>query len=292
MKKTFPAWILALVLLLAVASAHAAPPAEDRAGNPVTIPESVQTIASLAPSITQMIVDLGQGDKLVAVDTYSKDIQGVPDEALAFDIMSPEAEQLVALSPDVVFVSGMSLSVGTDPFKTLTDLGICVLYIPSSSSIDAIVEDTLFIGEALGDREGAQALCDRLTGAVEAFRASTDVPVRVYFEIQPFPNLYSFGSGTFLNEMIELLGGENIFADQQSWIAVSEESVVARNPEIIFTNVSWTEDAVGEILSRTGWESVDAVQNKAVYPIDADASSQPNHRIVLALEEMAQALQK
>ncbi len=74
------------------------------------------------------------------------------------------------------------------------------------------------------------------------------------FEIAALPNIYSFGQETFLHEMIELIGAKNAFADEESWISVSEEAAVAKNPDVILTNVSYIEDSVGEILARTGWE--------------------------------------
>ena len=48
-----------------------AKPTTDRSGNEVTIPEEVNSIVSMAPSTTQILIDLGLGDKIVACDTYS-----------------------------------------------------------------------------------------------------------------------------------------------------------------------------------------------------------------------------
>jgi len=90
--------------------------------------------------------------------------------------------------------------------------------------------------------------------------------------------------------MIELIGAENVFADHQSWISVTEESAVAANPDVILTSVDYIEDPVGEILSRTGWENVTAVADKAVFLINPTTSNLPNHHAVEALVEMAQAV--
>lgn len=290
MRKSWLSMLLALCLLLACAPAVAQTPAEDRAGNAIALPETVQTIVSLAPSITQVITDLGMADKLVAVDTYSAYLEGVPEGLPAFDMMVPDMEQLIALAPDVVLVSGMSLLEGEDPFAKLAEMGVCVAYVPSSASIDGILADTLFIGQVIGDEAGAQALNDALTNAIETYRVETDTPVPVYFEIGAEPQLYSFGTDTFLNEMIELLGGRNIFDDQEGWIVASEEAVLAADPAVIFTNEGWKDAPVEDILAREGWADIAAVANGKVFEIDGDASSQPNHRIVIALEEMAEAL--
>ena len=287
MKKRISTLLLALCLFLMSACALA--DTQDRAGNPIAIPDTVNTIVSLAPSITRVIVDVGLAERLVAVDTYSLGIEGVPAEVAAFDMMVPDVEQLVALFPDVVLVSSMMLVDGDDPLKTLSDLGICVAYIPSSNSIADILADVLFIGQVTGAPEAAQALCDTFTAAMDSLPAETDAPVSVYFEISSLPSLYSLGSDTFLNEMITLLGGQNIFEDQTGWLVASEEAIIAANPEIIFTNEDWLEGAVDNILARAGWENISAVQNGRVYLINSDASSQPNHRIMEALEQMAEA---
>lgn len=289
MQKRFTTWLLVLVLALSAIPALAEMPAQDRAGNALALPGTVERVISLAPSITQVILDIDKGDLLIAVDTYSAGTQGLPEGLPAFDMMAPDLEQMIALTPDLVFVSGMSLSGGDDPFAKLADLGIAVAYIPSSGSIDGIMADTLFIGQALGNEEGAQALNDTLAQAIDAVRAQADTPTPVYFEIGSTGTLYTFGSDTFLNEMIEILGGRNVFADQASWLAVSDEAVLAAAPQIIFTNEDWKEDAVADILVREGWDSIPAVQDGKVFLIGGDVSSQPNHRIVYALEEMAKA---
>jgi len=288
MKKT-QALLLCLALLCVSACAMADVPARDRAGNAIAVPQTVQTIVSLAPSITRVIVDLGMGDRLVAVDMYSVGIEGLPEDLPALDAMAPDAERLIALMPDIVLASGMSLVGEGDALNMLTDLGVCVAYIPSSNSIAGIMDDILFIGQAVGNEEGSLALCDAMTAAIDALRAEASEPVPVYFEIGSMPALYSFGSDTFLDEMITLLGGRNIFGDKQGWLSVADESVIALSPAIIFTNEDWNPNAVQDIISRPGWESVDAVTKGKVFLIDGNASSQPNHRIVLALEEMAKA---
>lgn len=292
MKKSLAVWIVLLVFCSISITGSAQTQMEDRAGNLITQPQEVGTIISLAPSITEVLVDLGLADKLVAIDLYSADIAGVPENLPKFDMMTPDMEQILSLSPDLVLASDMMLVDGGDQLTGLSAFGICVAYIPSSASIAGILEDILFIGTITGNADGAQSLCDELTAVIDGLRTETDNPVSVYFEISPSPYLYSFGTGTFLNEIIELLGGENIFAGQQGWLNVSDEAVIAANPDVIFTNITYIEDAIGEILAREGWETVSAIENSRVYLIDADASSRPNHRILYAIAAMAEAFEE
>lgn len=268
-------------------------PVKDRADNDIVIPSEVNKIISISPANTEIIVDLGFGDKLVAVDKYSGDIEGIPENIPYFDIMNPDIEQLVALEPDIIYATGMSMSDGNDPFKPIKDLGITVAYIPSSDSIEGIYDDIMFIADSLQVSTKGQELVDGMKTKIAEFKeisSTIENKKTVYFEIAGAPKLYSFGSGVFLNEMIELLGAENILVNENKWVSVSDEVIVAANPDIILTNVDYIENAVGEIINRTGWENVTAIKNNDVYYIDRDASSLSNHNIVKALEQMAKVI--
>lgn len=60
--------------------------------------------------------------------------------------------------------------------------------------------------------------------------------------------------------MIELIGAKNILASKEGWMSVSEEVIVAADPDVILTNVNYIEEPVEEIKSRTGWENVKAIK--------------------------------
>ena len=283
--------LVALALALSCA-ALAEAPTEDRAGNAIAVPAEVESIVSLAPSITQVVEALGLTGKLVGVDTQSPlYVEGL-DALPQFDMMAPDVEQIAALEPDVVFASGISYLDG-DPFAALEGMGICVVDIPSSTSIAAVGEDVLFTAQCLSMADEGQALVDEMNAKIDeiaAIGATIEDKKTVLFEISALPSIYSFGAGTFLDEMIAIIGAENVFAAQEGWIAVNEEDAVAANPDVILTSVNYIDDPVGEILARPGWEAVTAVTNQDVHYIDNGASSLPNQHIVDALIEMAVAV--
>lgn len=283
--------LTALAMLFASA-AFAEVPTQDRSGNAITVPAEVNKIISLAPATTQILDTLGVMDKLIAIDTQTPAyVEGV-DHLPQFDMMAPDVEQIAALEPDIVYTSGMSYIEG-NPFQALIDMGVCVVDIPSSASIADVKQDIVFTAACLGLEAEGQAIADEMQSKIDelaAIGATITDKKTVLFEISALPYIYSFGTGTFLDEMITLLGAENVLADQFSWIAVTEESAVASNPDVILTSVNYIEDSVGEILSRTGWQSVTAVANKEVYYIDNGASSLPNQHIVDAMIEMAVAI--
>ncbi len=282
-----------LTLALCLSAVALVAPTEDRAGNAIELPETIESIVSLAPSITQVVIDLGLEDKLVAVDPYTvqyePQLAGLPQ----FDMMTPDAEQLAAMEPDVIFVSGMSYVETDDPFQALIAMGIPVVVIPSSESIQGVKDDILFIGECLGVKDEAEAIVADMTAKIDeisAIGSAITEKKSVLFEVAALPSIYTFGSETYLNEIIELIGAKNIFADQQGWISVSEEDAVAGNPDVILTNVDYIDDPVAEILNRAGWQAVSAIANQQVYRIDSESSGLPNHHIVKAMVEMAKAI--
>jgi iron complex transport system substrate-binding protein len=270
---------------------------KDRAGNEIEVPKNINRIISMAPSTTEILLDLGLGDKIIAVDLNAKRMKGnkgLGNDVPEFDMMTPDIEKLASLKPDIVFTSGMSNLEGkADPYKPLRDLGVCVAHIPTSYSIEDIKSDIIFIAELTKTSDKAKELVEVIDTEVDNIaQIGKNIKEKktVYFEVAAAPNMYSFGSGVFLNEILELVGATNIFKDQKSWINVNDESIVAANPDVVLTNVNYIDDPIGEIKSRKGWENIKAVKNNDVYYIDSDASTLPNHNFVKAMKEIAKAI--
>ena len=296
MKKRIISIIICMVLIFAVgcSSTETEKTVTDREGNEVTIPTKIERIVSTAPSNTEVLVDLGVADKLVCVDNYSEGIEGLNKDVEKMDFSAPDAEAIIGLEPDIIIASGYNKSgSGDDPFKAISDAGISVVYIPSSNSINGIYKDIEFLASIVNaEDEGGKIISNMKKEISEIAEKGKTIKDKktVYFEIGPAPTLYSMGKDTFVNEMISLIGAENIFKDEESWISPTEESVLDANPDVILTNVNYVDDPVSEIIGRQGWDSITAVKNKDVYSIDADSSSRPTPNIIKALKEMAKAI--
>lgn len=267
----------------------------DREGNEFTLPKKVEKIISTAPSNTEVLVELGLSDKLVAIDKYSADVEGVNTDLPQIDFRNPDAETLISLEPDIIIASGHNKVGDEDPFQLVKEAGIPVVYIPSSYSIDGIYGDIEFIAEITGTEKQGTEIIENMKKEVEAIREIGDKITdkkKVYFEIGSTPSLYSFGKDTFLNEMIQIIGAENIFANEDSWISPTPESVIDANPDVILTNVPDTDgvSAVDEIKSREGWDSITAIKEGQIYSIDKNSSSRPSQNVIKALKEMAKAI--
>ena len=270
---------------------------QDREGNEFNLPAEINTIISTAPSNTEVLVGLGLADKLVAVDKYSADVEGVSKDLPKIDFRNPDAEAIIALNPDIVIASGHNKAGDEDPFALIKEAGIPVAYIPSSYSIEGIYGDIEFIASLTDTEKEGKELVNSMKKEVDAIKAIGDTiqdKKNVYFEIGAGSGLYTFGNETFLNEMIETIGATNVFGEENSWITVTPEAVIDANPDVILANTPGTNEAgltaVEDIVSREGWDTITAVKNGDVYQIDKNSSSRGSQNIIKALKEMAKAV--
>ena len=261
----------------------------DREGNEITLSGVPSRIISTSPSNTKILVSLGLGSKIIGISNYDVIDETIDPDVLLIDFRSPDLEAIMALEPSLLIASGHNKSGDDDPFKLLKEAGIPVAYIPSTSSILGIYDDVSFIAEVTDTVEQGEVVIQTMKTEIEkiqALAATVTEKKNVYFEIAPAPNVYTTGVGTFQNDIVEFIGANNVFADQEFWFSPSIESIIDKNPDIIITNVNYTEDPLGEILSRPGFEAISAVENGLVFQIDADLTSQPAPPVVEALWEM------
>ncbi|MEY9976949.1 ABC transporter substrate-binding protein [Lysinibacillus sp. RC79] len=253
-----------------------------------------KTVVSLQPSNTEVLFALGVGDKIVGAteyDTYPEEAQKIERVS---DSVKFNSERILALKPDVV----IAYTTGGDDenlnaLKGLEDVGIKVFAIQSAKSFDDVYGDIQQIATVMGIKDKGDKLNEDIKAKIAAVQAKVkDVkePKNIYFEISPKPDIYTPGSGTFQQEILNAANVKNVFADLKSWAKVSEEDIIAKNPDVILTTVNYVENPTAEILSRDGWNSITAIQNKAVYFIDTDISNRPGPRIGEAVELIAKAV--
>lgn len=271
----------------------------DRSGNTISLPSEINTIVSLSASNTRILIDLGLGSKIIACDDYSYAYyqNDLNSDIMTFDMMAPDLEALSSLNPSLIFTTGMTSYSGEDYFKTLRQMGIAICDIPTSISIEEIMNDILFIGECVGKKSEAQTIVDEANTRIEEARqigeSISDKKTVLFLLSIPssdYPAVYSVGGNTFLNEMIEIIGCENVLSSMDSWQNITLEDAISYNPDVIITNDSYTPDPINSIASLPGFENVTAVINNEIYLIDSNNSSEPNHHIVDSIYEMGELI--
>lgn len=265
----------------------------DREGNLVEVPAEINTIISAAPSVTEILAGLGLADKIIAADMYSADVEGIDPAVCTLDFYNLNTEELVALAPDVIIINGISDNGDTDPYAELKAAGTNVVYIPSAVSLDGIKDDIAFLAAYTRTSDKGDELIgtiDSCISDISAKAANITEKKSVYFEISAAPYLYTTGSGTFLNEIIELVGAENIYGGEEGWISNSDETVIAGNPDVILTSVAYEGYDFNEITAREGWDVLTAVKNGEVYQVGANETSRASQHVVDGINEIASAI--
>jgi iron complex transport system substrate-binding protein len=263
---------------------------------PAPLPDRPLKIASMAPACTSILAGLGLAGSIIAVDSWSAAVPGISAGIPRFDMMKPDVERLAALECDLLLVSAMTREgTGKDPFKPLSEAGVRVEYIPTSKTLADIRSDVTRIAELTDRAVEGKKLIQAMDGEIEATAAIVrSIPESrrrtVVFEISGAPSIYSFGSGVYLDELLTAAGAVNALGKEKGWIAVSAETIVASDPDVILTNVGYIPDPVAEILNRPGWDGMQAVRNGRVYFIDNESSSQPTPYVTKALREIAEAV--
>ena len=249
-------------------------------------------IVSIGPANTEIIVALGLSRNIIATDTFSENVPGIASGISQIDMMAIDIEHIISLAPSIVVATEMIRFPGApDPLAAVEALGIEVVFIPVSDSIDGIRTDirqlaSIFDAAAAG--ETIIANMDAEIASITSALANVSDRRSVYFELYPPPFMTSFGQGSFLQEVFDILNIDNIFADQGAWVTVADEVVIERNPDVILTSVDMLPNMEYEIANRPGWGTISAVQDGNIFVVNADASNRPSHNIVYAIRQIAQ----
>ncbi|MFF5995706.1 cobalamin-binding protein [Lysinibacillus sp. KU-BSD001] len=259
----------------------------DDRGKEVSFEQVPETIVSLQPSNTEILFALGVGDKIIGATDYDNYPEAAQDIERVSDSYTFNAERIIEMNPDVV----IAYTIGDEAqVEQLEAAGVKVFVISSATSFEDVYGDIEQLGDVVGQATVADEVVEDIKVKISEVQEKTaDVAKsKIYFEIAPSPDIWTTGSKTFQQEILDAAGVENIFADQQKdWFSVSAEDIIARNPEQIFTTVYYTEDPVAEIKARASWDQIQAVQNDLVFKIDADITGRPGPRIGEAVELVA-----
>jgi len=224
-----------------------------------------QRIISLAPGFTETLIDLGLKDRIVGVTTscdYLKEVKEVERIGL---YMKPSLEKIVGLSPDLVFATDY---VGQrQTVKALEKLGIRVEVFFEEKGIEELFLRVKRIEEICGVQRKADLLIQRMQKRIDQVRTKTSscIRPRVYVEVGYNP-LFTCGKGSFIDELIEIAGGENIGHEiNKPYPRVSAEFIISKNPEVIILPYMGRGYGKETLKKRKGWQRISAVLNDRIY---------------------------
>ncbi len=256
----------------------------DDLGRPVQVPENVESVVSLAPNLTEIIFAVGAGTKLVGVTTFCNYPEDAKFIRKVSDTQKPNIESIIALKPQVVFVSTASqLEAFT---KTLDEQNIRV-FVTSPNTLDDIYNSIEKIGQIVGHVKQAENLVHNLKSRVAEARGPimyNSLP-RVFVQIDKNA-LYTVGGKSYITDLISRAGGVSATADlATAYPKISRETALAMNPDVIVIS-----ESEGNREPNEAFRNSPAVRNSRVYRINADLLSRPGPRVVDALEQITAKL--
>lgn len=287
MSKRIIALFLCLLLSLCAVIAQAEEPitVTDMFGREITLQKTPQRVVVLTASDCEILCALGCEDKLVARGSfcdYPASVLALPAVRSGYET---NLEEILALEPDVVFMSGMDQS--KEQVELLESSGVKVV-VSYAQSVEGTYEAIRMIGRAMGCDARAEALVSDMQATfADIAQRSKASGESIYFEVSPLQwGLWTTGRGTFMHELAEMCGLTNAFGDLDGWGAVSEEQVLERDPDYIVSIAGMGETAVEEIKTRPGWAEVSAVAAGRVFNADSNAISRPGPRLKDAALEL------
>jgi len=255
----------------------------DDNGKRVTLASPAQRIISLAPSMTELLFSLGAGNQLVGVMDYSD----FPPAALALPVVgrydSLDMERIVFLQPDLIVAWRSGNPRGA--LNRLEELGIPV-YVAEPDSLQSIGEHLERLGVLTGHASRGAELNRQFSAQIDQLRndVGNKQRVSVFYQVWHAP-MISVGGHELINDMIQLCGGENIFAELPVGPKVNLEDVLARNPQVIIASGSSAE-APAWLDEWLRWPQLDAVAGEHLYVIPPDLVQRHSLRALQGARQM------
>lgn len=236
----------------------------------------------ISPEVAEILAELGCSDQIIGVTeecTYPEELQSKQSVGKFGEI---KLEDIVKLNPEIVFTTELEQQELADK---LEKLGIKVVR-SYPKSVSGVYKTIITLGNEVGKSKEAELLVASLKQQVAELESNMPKRPRVYLEIWNNP-LMSVSDNSFVGELIELAGGDNIFTElERDYARVKPEMVITADPEII---LSFSKQTFEEISQRKGWNNISAVKNKAVYNesnLNSDHIFRAGPRFVLGIRDL------
>ena len=246
-------------------------------------------VISLVPSVTETILALGAGDRLVARTEYDTQAELAHLHSIGAGI-TPNIEAITRLDPDLVVIWAKLTPAAVS--NRLSQLGIRT-YTRDIRTIEDILGVVREMGDALGIPERADSLTRAIRAELDAVSGAVGDLHRpsVFVLLWDDPPMTT-GPGTFIDEALGIAGGVNVFADaREPWPQVSLEELIVRDPDLIV--VVQSRDApidIERLKQAPGWRELSAIRTGHVESIDPELLGRPGPAIGDATRRLAELL--
>ena len=244
---------------------------------------AVQRVVSLAPSLSEIVVELGAADLLVGV------LDGGERPAVLAEVPSVghygqlNMERLLSLKPDLILL--WPGSVGPAQREQLQRLNIPV-YVAEPHSLEQLTTQVQAIAEQLGRADAGRQLAAQLRLRLAELRQRYQraEPLRVFYQVWNQP-LYTVGGGQIISDALSVCGARNVFDDLKLPAPqVSIESVLQRDPEMILAGDQAQVDA------WNAWPHIAAVAHGRLVVVPDKGLERPSGQMVEAVAKLCELI--
>ena len=256
----------------------------------------VGRIISLVPALTEMLFEIGAGPQVIAVSSYDEfppDVEALPRVGALLD---PDVERILSLRPDLVLTYGsqgeLELQLARAGIRT---------FMYRHAGVPGVLQALRDLGAATGHVADSERKAREIQARLDAVQAR----VRGYARLQTLlvltrqpqslQQMYVSGGFGFLDDLLQIAGGANVFADvTQESVQPSHETLLARAPEAIVelhaAGMMASSDLERERALWSTLASIPAVRNGRVHFLEGSYLVVPGPRMGLAAEALARAL--
>jgi len=260
---------------------------------PGNTPPAQHGLISFSPNITETVFALGQGDRIVAVSSFCDFPAQAKTLPNAGDYLSPNFEKIALLAPEMMLLAGEHDKVAT--FAKMNGIRTVNAHMDNLATIESGIG---IVAKALGVPDRGMTLWQQVDSELQAVRDQVagkpkpKVLVLTFRTDHDLNTLFTVGGESFVSEMVEVAGGQNIFADSDTtYFEASKESVVILAPDVVIefhAGQSLTEDEIEAY--RSDWAALDslpAVRNGRIHLFTESYGLRPGPRVALIAEQFA-----
>ncbi len=243
-------------------------------------------IVSLAPSNTEILFELGVGDKVVATTSLCNyPEKAVEKESIGGWNKGMDLDKVVELEPDKAFASD---DLQDEIVEKLDERGVEVVQL-KPHTLEEVFESISVIGKEVGENRKAEELVERMRQKLESINLDGDP--RVYCEEWMDPPMVS---GNWVPGLVNQIGAEYFIQESERSRKFDLQDLKDFDPKYIFLNVCGAGENIDKqaISSREGWSNITAVEEGNIFVVDDAYLNRPGPRLTTGAKIIAKKIKQ
>ncbi len=245
-------------------------------------------IVSFGPSITELIYKLGLEDQLVGNTEYCNYPEEAKNITKIGSLFNIYYELLLALNADMAIVYENS----EEHHAVLENLGIQYIKV-NHNSIDSIINSIKYVGDIFNKENEAKEIINDINNKMSNMMCSSQQKKKVIYIVHrdvdfgSSSNITVVGKDTYFNNMIDMVGGVNVFNNANvAYPIVDMEAIIRTNPDIIIETYLKKED-INSL--KNNWKknnNISAVKNDEIHFFNVEDYSIPGPRFINVMSSL------